>query len=825
MQKLRRHLVPVLFFVLAVAVSYSYTVGAKADDVAPPWRAIGAIFPRLSDSGEQIAFSYQGAIWRMPRTGGTMIRLTSDKGFDIEPAWSPDGATLAYIQSRDFLSGALQLIRASDGTPIPLPRTVTVRDKLYFSRDGKRLLGNFLDAYQKPTLTWLDLATGEIGAPLFPAQPRQRYTLSHDNQWIVQATFQDLPEEQMGNNGPEVDLWKIPAAGGEAQKIGHFHARIYDLCWAADDKSLLLVSNLGGAHNDIWQMPLDDPTHQRTRKLTFGQADEECPSVSADGRWLLMTDNFHGATGLVVRDLKEGSASWPTVSKLDFGQPSGQLELQLIDDASGLPVTARCSIRHADGKVHCPPESLYRLSAGELHSYIEGKHQWALPAGRYQIRAARGPEYRIATAECEIRPGETTTQTLKLQRWTDQRALGWYSGEAHIHANYGYGHWYNSPRTMRAQCAGEDLVVCNFMVANSDGDGVFDREYFRGRPDSLSTNETILYWNEEFRSTLWGHMTLLNLKQLVEPLFTGFRHTTHPHDHPTNADIGMATHDQEGHVNYTHPAHNVKDPYLSAYSAKELPVDVALGTVDSIDVMGSSHQANMPLWYKLLNCGFHVPASAGTDCFLNRIPSRLPGSDRVYVQVAGDFTYERWIAGLKAGRTFVTNGPVLQFSVNGQQAGGTLRFDGPTSVKVATQIRAEFPLKRIELIYNGAVAAGVDIKEERRDTAFEMAFDREVSVGTSGWLALRVSGSPHPARPQFESFAHTSPVYLEIAGAPLDTKADAEYFLTWIDRLWEAVRLRNRIPGRHTQHVETQINTARAVYRKLAGRGAGGSKP
>ena len=110
-----------------------------------------------------------------------------------------------------------------------------------------------------------------------------------------------------------------------------------------------------------------------------------------------------------------------------------------------------------------------------------------------------------------------------VERWTDQRARGWYSGESHIHANYGYGHWYNSPRDHAAPVRGRrPAASSNFMVANSDGDGVFDREYFRGRPDPLSNERTVLYWNEEFRSTIWGHMTLLNLDHLVEPIFTGF---------------------------------------------------------------------------------------------------------------------------------------------------------------------------------------------------------------------------------------------------------------------------------------------------------------
>src|SRR5437016_8937376 len=107
---------------------------------------------------------------------------------------------------------------------------------------------------------------------------------------------------------------------------------------------------------------------------------------------------------------------------------------------------------------------------------------------------------------------------------------------------------------MADMCAGEGLNVCNFMVANSDGDGVFDREYFRGRTDPRSTNRTILYWNEEFRSTIWGHMTLVNLQQVVEPVFTGFKDTTNPYDIPSMSEIAWKTHRQGGLVNYTHPA-------------------------------------------------------------------------------------------------------------------------------------------------------------------------------------------------------------------------------------------------------------------------------
>src|SRR5690606_17052586 len=181
--------------------------------------------------------------------------------------------------------------------------------------------------------------------------------------------------------------------------------------------------------------------------------------------------------------------------------------------------------------------SLYRFVANDLQFYLDRSDRFELPAGVYRIKVHRGPEYQVEEVDFTIQPGQVRELAVRLRRWTDQRSQGWYSGESHIHANYGYGHWYNSPRTARLQGAGEDLIVCNFMVANSDGDGVFDREFFLGYPDPLSDEDTVLYWNQEFRSKIWGHMTLLNLTRLVEPIFSGFPHTTHPHDYPTNAMI------------------------------------------------------------------------------------------------------------------------------------------------------------------------------------------------------------------------------------------------------------------------------------------------
>src|SRR6516164_3002778 len=147
------------------------------------------------------------------------------------------------------------------------------------------------------------------------------------------------------------------------------------------------------------------------------------------------------------------------------------------------------------------------------------------------------------------------------------------------------------------------------MVANSDGDGVFDRPFFRGRPDPLSEPRTILYWNEEYRSTIWGHLTLNNLLQVVEPIFTGFKDTTNPYDVPPNADTADCTRRQGGLVSYTHAAYDPADPYRGADTAKELPADAVRGDVDSLE-RTNMDGGSVPLSLRVLDCGFGWGASA-----------------------------------------------------------------------------------------------------------------------------------------------------------------------------------------------------------------------
>jgi hypothetical protein len=636
--------------------------------------------------------------------------------------------------------------------------------------------------------------------------------LSADGDWLLYALHQDLPEEQGGNNGPHTDLWKLSTRGGTPQLVTRWLARIYHLAWDAKTTGCYVVTDLGASHNDLWHVPLAN-SQRDARKTTFGQADEDWPSIDSEGRYLVCTENHEGATSLAFRDFVHNDKTTLSVEELDFQKVYREKLAFLrltIDDEAQSPVVAKVSLKRKDGKFFAPIGSLYRVAGGRMHFYARGSAELLLPAGAYELVAWRGPEHRVLKAEIKLEESKRSTYGVKLERWTDAWSRGWFSGENHIHANYGYGAWYNSPASILDMCEGEDLNVCNLMVANSDGDGVFDREFFRGRLDARSTPRTLLYWNQEFRSTIWGHMTFGNLGQLVEPIFTGFKDTTNPWDIPTNADLADRTRKQGGLASYTHPANDIDDPYRTAYSGKGLPVDVALGRIDTIDVMGFGYAASVPLWYRVLNCGFRVPATAGTDCFLNRINSSPPGWGRCYVRLTNGLNYQAWIAGERDGRSFISNGPMLELNVGDSGPGEVIRLETSRTASVRARGTAQAPLDKLELIYNGSVVARGQLSADK----LELTLDQPLTLDRSGWIAVRLSGPAVPDFPIGSQQAHSNPVYIELTGSKLDSKSDAAYFLAWIDRLEKDLNRRDRM---HTgrQHVAMQLEAAREVYRKL----------
>jgi hypothetical protein len=164
---------------------------------------------------------------------------------------------------------------------------------------------------------------------------------------------------------------------------------------------------------------------------------------------------------------------------------------------------------------------------------------------------------------------------------------------------------------------------------------------------------------------------------------------------------------------------------------------------------------------------------------------------------------------------------MLEFSVDGREAGEALKFASPRAVSVKAKAWSPHPLTTLELVCNGRVVGEGKLADDR----LSASLDQSLLCDTTGWLAVRASG-PLPKNDvvSMENLrgiaAHMNPIYVEIQGRPLMAKADAEYFLAWIDRLEKHARARDRVPT-DWDHVQRQLDAAREVYRRIAREGAG----
>jgi TolB protein len=489
----------------------------------------------------------------------------------------------------------------------------------------------------------------------------------------------------------------------------------------------------------------------------------------------------------------------------------GRLTLEVLDE-SGAVTPARIYLTASDRRAYAPANTMHRLVsgeagqafAGEPYFHTPGRSNVEVPTGAVEIEVVKGFEYRPVRRTVRIEPGTTATASIRLERVAQLQREGWYSGDVHVHANL-FAQKLTTPRDALLAAEAEDLNVMNLLPCNDPRTAtITDLQYFTGGPDPVSTPTHILYFNEEMRNDIYGHVGFLNLKKFVEPAYFGWPHSPFPYDVPGNFPQAAQARAQGGVVTYVHPA-----------LPSEFPVDIALGVADTVDVMNqNAEDVSTAFWYRLLNCGFRCPVSAGTDSFLNIPVHLIPGAGRVYVKVNGAFNYERWIEGFRAGRSFASNGPLLRFTVNGLEAGGELNTDGPVEVAVAAAASSIVPMEALELVVNGQTVRRWPVGSD----PLHLDVAEKIRIERSSWIALRVRGSAHRLAPNDrEVYAHTSPVYVTVAGRKVASHEDARFFIEQIDALISRMDGRGKFERPEQRDViVAKFREAQEVYRRIA---------
>jgi TolB protein len=752
-------------------------------------------------NSREVVYSMDGSLWRQKIDSGTAEQLTDGAGYDYQPDWSPDGRCIVYVSYRhDAME--LWLLDVASGSTHPLTAGGAVNVEPRWSPDGRQLawvstafnrrFHIFVAEVRNGQLVDERRVTGENKSTL----PRYYYS-AYDHElspaWAPDGRsllFVSNRGHIYGTGG----FWSMAVEPGAAAHEIHYEETNWGArpSFSPDGRFLVYSSYLGRNWLQLWVMPSGGGD---AFPLSYGEWDETGARWSPDGRQLAFISNRQGDTELRLQTIPGVGSRSLEIQERHALRPVGTLELTVRDE-HGQPTPARVVVADDRGRFHAPAHAWVHADDGydraerpvEAHYFHSTGHDVIVaPTGEVTIEVMKGFERPMERRTARIVTGRTTALEVGLQAsdWPGVRGGKWVSADVHVHMNYG-GHYRNTPAHLAMQAEAEDLGIIENLIVNKE-QRVPDAPFAGRQLDPDSRPDAWIVHGQEYHSSYWGHLGVLNLRGgIILPGYVGYPNTAAASLYPTNADVADIAHAQGGVVGYVHPFHWEPQPVTSPDEiiTDEFPIDVALGKVDYIEIVGfSDHRSTAAVWYRLLNLGFRLPAAGGTDAMANYASIHGPvGMNRVYAWVPGETVdSESWLSALKAGRTFATNGPLLDFTLGGNPVGDEIKIEeGPHSLPFTAKLRTIVPVDHLEVVCNGRVVREIALGE-RRDSA---DVSGTIPVEHSGWCLLRASSerAEYPVLDQYV-YATTSPVYVTLGGSRPRSPSDASYFLAWIDRV------------------------------------------
>ena len=523
--------------------------------------------------------------------------------------------------------------------------------------------------------------------------------------------------------------------------------------------------------------------------------------------------------------------------------PAKQIRLHITDE-NGKPTMASLTIRDRWNRLYPNPSK--RLAPDfffESQVYRADGENIELPPGYYTITTTGGPEYIAHTKEFAVDEKGPSELTFQLQRWIDPSKYKWYSGDHHVHAA-GCSHYQNPsegvlPKDMMRQIQGEKLNVGAVLTWGPDY--YYQKQFFSGHDDPLSVPSERMHYDLEvsgFPSSHAGHLVLLGLKDQDYP------GTKKIEDWPTwdlpilkwgkkqGAVVGFA-HSGWGLEVSDRSIPSFEMPGFDGIGANEYVVDVTEpNTVDFISAGDTPSVWELSIWYHTLNVGFRTRISGETD--FPCITDDRVGRARSYVKLDGPLSYPDWIAGVDAGKSYVSDGRahLMDFKAD-EVAVGThnseVNLPASKTVHVSARVAAmldsiphpdiqKLPYSQepywtierarvgegreipVELVLNGKVFASKPVLADGQ--VHDVEFD--VPVERSSWLALRTL----PA-------AHTNPIFVLVGGKPIRaSQASAEWCVHAVHQCW--TQKSPRISLREIAAAKQAYDHAATVYEQLA---------
>jgi len=443
------------------------------------------------------------------------------------------------------------------------------------------------------------------------------------------------------------------------------------------------------------------------------------------------------------------------------------VDIQIVDSLSRSALPGRIHLKDSSGKAIRAPN----LPFFHDHFVCPGKVNLELPPGEYRYEVERGPDYDRAAGRLEVEVSKPLKLAWELRRLVDLSQEGWWSGDLHIHRP------------------------------------VADIELLLNAED-LHIGPVITWWNEQ---NLWQDRAVPSdpLRRIGPDRYSDVLGGEDEREGgallyfhlPTPLHLRGASREYPSPMKFLAEARRHDGAWVDIEKPFwwDVPVWVASGQVDSIglannhmcrDRMYENEAWGRPrdaqrlppprgngfwtqeIYYHLLNCGLRLPPSAGSASGV--LPNPV-GYNRVYVHTGPTLDYQAWWKGLRAGRSFVSNGPLLRCRANGQLPGHF--FSAPDSGSVPVRIDALLtsrdPVLAFEIIRDGCLERSVSLEEWRKNNGSL----GELEFTQSGWFLVRVIAED----PRTFRFASTAPFYVEAGPSQRRvSRTSARFFVEWV---------------------------------------------
>ena len=472
-----------------------------------------------------------------------------------------------------------------------------------------------------------------------------------------------------------------------------------------------------------------------------------------------------------------------------------------------------------------------------------------LPPGNYTVDISRGPEYLSLRRTLVVsRDSKIQEEEFQLTRWVNLAEEGWYSSDLHVHAS-GCKHYETPeagmpPEYMWRQSLGEDLnvtTVLNWGVGWYGQKKYFEQQFSK----PLKTDRNLLRYEVEVSEMPSAHLGHLGLWGLKEDDYPGAEFLD---QWPSwTLPILRWAKSQQATTGYVHTGWgmypdqkttllpNYALPKMEGIGANEYVVTLTEGVVDLFGVGDTAPIQELNTWYHALNVGYRTRLIGESD--FPCISHERIGVARGYAKLDEPLEYYSYLAKLKAGRSYVSDGRshIVDFKIEGRELGtgsSEVHLTGRKEVVVSAKVIAYLPDRRdglaefianssvqrqpawdierarlgqtrkvlVELVVNGIPVDSIDLEANAKWQDIQFT----ATISSSSWAALRVYPS-----------SHTNPIFIIVNNKPIRaSRRSAEWLRSTVDRLWEVKSSGIREEEKHD--ALQQYEKAKGIYDKIA---------